>query len=63
MLHFHLKFNVFLFSILNKITPEKFDKLCHEIIHLGLNSKVLLKAVAVLVSSKIFQFFPYLTYD
>lgn len=39
-------------SILNKITPEKFDKLCQEIIHLGLNSKVLLKAVAVLIFEK-----------
>src|SRR5437899_3367128 len=35
--------------ILNKITPEKFDKLSESLIGLGLNSQALLKGVILLI--------------
>ena len=37
-------------SILNKLTPEKFDKLCLELLNVGINSKVILKGIILLVS-------------
>lgn len=40
----------FLFSILNKLTPEKFDKLCLELLNVGVESKLILKGVILLVS-------------
>lgn len=41
---------LFLFSILNKLTPEKFDKLCLELLNVGVESKLILKGVILLVS-------------
>ena len=45
---------VFLFfypycRILNKLTPEKFDKLCLELLNVGIDSKVVLKGIILLV--------------
>lgn len=40
----------FAFSILNKLTPEKFDKLCLELLNVGVDSKVVLKGIILLVS-------------
>lgn len=37
-------------SILNKLTPEKFDKLCLELLNVGVESKLILKGVILLVS-------------
>ena len=39
-----------LFSILNKLTPEKFDKLCLELLNVGIESKLVLKGIILLVS-------------
>lgn len=36
-------------SILNKLTPEKFDKLCLELLNVGVDSKLVLKGVILLV--------------
>lgn len=40
----------FFSSILNKLTPEKFDKLCLELLNVGVESKLILKGVILLVS-------------
>lgn len=45
----HFFFN-FIFSILNKLTPEKFDKLCLELLNVGAESKLVLKGTVLLVS-------------
>lgn len=37
-------------SILNKLTPEKFDKLCLELLNVGVESKLVLKGTILLVS-------------
>ena len=37
-------------SILNKLTPEKFDKLCLELLNVGVDSKLILKGIILLVS-------------
>lgn len=37
------------FSILNKLTPEKFDKLCLELLNVGVESKLILKGIILLV--------------
>lgn len=37
-------------SILNKLTPEKFDKLCLELLNVGVDSKLVLKGIILLVS-------------
>lgn len=39
-------------GVLNKITPEKFDRLCQEIIKIGINSVSLLKGLAYLIYEK-----------
>lgn len=36
--------------ILNKLTPDKFEKLCHELIGVGIETKYILKGVILLVS-------------
>lgn len=36
-------------SILNKLTPEKFDKLCLELLNVGIESKLVLKGIILLV--------------
>ena len=41
-----------LYSILNKITPEKFDKLSRELLDLGLESHDVLKRVLLLIFNK-----------
>ena len=38
-------------GILNKLTPDKFDKLKNEILNIGLNDSVILKGIIFLVSS------------
>lgn len=43
-----LSFHLFL-SILNKLTPEKFDKLCLELLNVGVDSKLVLKGIILLV--------------
>lgn len=40
---------VFFSSILNKLTPEKFDKLCLELLNVGVDSKLVLKGIILLV--------------
>ena len=39
-------------SILNKLTPEKFDKLCLELLNVGVESKLILKGVILLIGDK-----------
>ena len=36
--------------ILNKLTPDKFEKLCHELLEVGIETKYILKGVILLVS-------------
>lgn len=43
------------FSILNKLTPEKFDKLCLELLNVGVDSKLVLKGIILLVRWQIVQ--------
>ena len=38
-------------GILNKLTPEKFEKLCTDIFNVGLDSTTILKGVILLVSN------------
>jgi translation initiation factor 4G len=42
-------FFVFVCRILNKLTPEKFDKLSLELLNVGIDSPVVLKGVILLV--------------
>lgn len=42
-------------SILNKLTPEKFDKLCLELLNVGVDSKLVLKGIILLVRRQVFQ--------
>uniref|UniRef100_W5KS63 Eukaryotic translation initiation factor 4 gamma 2 n=1 Tax=Astyanax mexicanus TaxID=7994 RepID=W5KS63_ASTMX len=39
-------------GILNKLTPEKFDKLCLELLNVGVDSKLILKGVILLIVDK-----------
>uniref|UniRef100_A0A7M4EE27 Eukaryotic translation initiation factor 4 gamma 2 n=1 Tax=Crocodylus porosus TaxID=8502 RepID=A0A7M4EE27_CROPO len=39
-------------GILNKLTPEKFDKLCLELLNVGVESKLILKGVILLIVDK-----------
>ncbi|KAJ0041732.1 hypothetical protein NL108_010573, partial [Boleophthalmus pectinirostris] len=39
-------------GILNKLTPEKFDKLCLELLNVGIDSKVVLKGIILLIVDK-----------
>jgi len=39
-----------LFRILNKLSPEKFDKLSLELLNVGINTQIILKGVILLVS-------------
>ncbi|MEE6498800.1 hypothetical protein FKM82_003235 [Ascaphus truei] len=39
-------------GILNKLAPEKFDKLCHELLNVGVDSKLILKGVILLIVDK-----------
>lgn len=39
-------------GVLNKITPEKFEPLCQEILNIGIDSKFLLEGIAVLIYEK-----------
>uniref|UniRef100_A0A7N6F7I2 Eukaryotic translation initiation factor 4 gamma 2 n=1 Tax=Anabas testudineus TaxID=64144 RepID=A0A7N6F7I2_ANATE len=39
-------------SILNKLTPEKFDKLCLELLNVGVDSKLVLKGIILLIVDK-----------
>uniref|UniRef100_H2Z554 W2 domain-containing protein n=1 Tax=Ciona savignyi TaxID=51511 RepID=H2Z554_CIOSA len=39
-------------SILNKLTPEKFDKLCQDILNIGIASKEILKGIVILIFEK-----------
>ncbi|KAI5608524.1 eukaryotic translation initiation factor 4, gamma 2a [Silurus asotus] len=39
-------------GILNKLTPEKFDKLCLELLNVGVDSKLLLKGIILLIVDK-----------
>ena len=43
----------FVCRILNKLTPDKFDKLCHELLGVGIETKYILKGVILLVSEAI----------
>ncbi|XP_016125725.1 eukaryotic translation initiation factor 4 gamma 2-like [Sinocyclocheilus grahami] len=38
--------------ILNKLTPEKFDKLCLELLNVGVDSKLVLKGIILLIVDK-----------
>ncbi|KAG7222864.1 hypothetical protein INR49_016011 [Caranx melampygus] len=39
-------------NILNKLTPEKFDKLCLELLNVGVDSKLVLKGIILLIVDK-----------
>lgn len=39
-------------GILNKLTPDKFEKLCHELLQVGIETKYILKGVILLVFEK-----------
>uniref|UniRef100_A0AAZ3S5Z5 Eukaryotic translation initiation factor 4 gamma 2 n=1 Tax=Oncorhynchus tshawytscha TaxID=74940 RepID=A0AAZ3S5Z5_ONCTS len=39
-------------GILNKLTPEKFDKLCLELLNVGVDTKLVLKAIILLIVDK-----------
>ena len=39
------------FRILNKLSPEKFDKLSLELLNVGIESQVILKGIILLVSN------------
>ncbi|XP_059376989.1 eukaryotic translation initiation factor 4 gamma 2-like, partial [Carassius carassius] len=39
-------------GILNKLTPEKFDKLCLELLNVGVDSKLVLKGIILLIVDK-----------
>uniref|UniRef100_A0A670HSJ3 Eukaryotic translation initiation factor 4 gamma 2 n=1 Tax=Podarcis muralis TaxID=64176 RepID=A0A670HSJ3_PODMU len=39
-------------GILNKLTPEKFDKLCLELLNVGVESKLILKGIILLIVDK-----------
>lgn len=47
-------------SILNKLTPEKFDKLCLELLNVGVDTKLVLKGIVLLVMVSLFLNFFYL---
>ena len=55
MLHYLLRDfdnkDIFFFRILNKLTPEKFDKLSLELLNVGIGSQVILKGIILLVST------------
>ena len=42
---------LFVCRILNKLTPEKFDKLSLELLNVGIDNSVILKGVILLVST------------
>ena len=42
-------------GILNKLTPEKFEKLINDVLNVGLDSSTILKGVIVLVRMSIAQ--------
>lgn len=42
------------FSILNKLTPERFDKLSLELLNVGIDSEKTLRGLIILVSVGIF---------
>lgn len=44
-------------SILNKLTPEKFDKLCLELLNVGVDTKLVLKGIVLLVTGSFFCLF------
>ena len=48
-------------GILNKLTPEKFEKLCTDIFNVGLDSTTILKGVILLVST-IYEYSVFLNY-
>lgn len=37
------------YSILNRLTPEKFDKLSFELLNVGIDSQLVLKGIIILV--------------
>ena len=45
---------VLCFRILNKLSPEKFDKLSLELLNVGIETQVILKGVILLVSLVIY---------
>ena len=38
------------FRILNKLTPENFDKLSYSLVNIGIDNKTILKGIIILVS-------------
>lgn len=40
------------FSVLNKLTPDKFDKLFYELLNVGIETKYILKGLILLVFEK-----------
>lgn len=43
--------NILFIRILNKLTPEKFEKLSDELLHVGIETKFILKGIILLVSN------------
>lgn len=55
---FKCELSILVISILNKLTPEKFDKLCLELLNVGVDSKHVLKGIILLVSVLLTSVFP-----
>ena len=43
--------NIIYFRILNKLTPENFDKLSYSLLNIGIDNKTILKGIIILVSN------------
>ena len=46
---------IIFFRILNKLAPEKFDKLSLELLNVGITSQLILKGIILLVSCKKYE--------
>ena len=55
LMHFLNPMSFQIRGILNKITPEKFEKLTVDILNVGLDSTIVLKGVILLVSEYVAQ--------
>ena len=60
LIDINLMFVFLSFSILNKLTPEKFDRLVFDLINLGINSKNILKGIILLVCIKRISFISFI---
>ena len=56
-LYYCCYFIMYIHRILNKLTPEKFDKLSLELLNVGIDSPVVLKGIILLVSDFVFKYY------